>query len=89
MIVSFLPSFLKKCRKFPEDLQNEIDEKISLFRSDPLHPFLKIHKLHGMFKNSWSFSVNYRYRIIFQYLSKDEVILLAIGDHEIYKQNQI
>lgn len=85
MIVSFLPSFLKNASKLPLSLQDEIYERIALFKSDSSHPFLKVHKLHGMFKDNWSFSVNYRYRIIFQYLSKDEVILLAVGDHEIYK----
>ena len=84
MIVSFSPSFLKKAGKLPPSLQDEIDDKISLFKEDSSHPFLKTHKLHGYLRGKWSFSVNYKYRIIFEYLSKDEVKLLAVGSHSIY-----
>jgi mRNA-degrading endonuclease YafQ of YafQ-DinJ toxin-antitoxin module len=84
MIVSFAPSFLKNASRLPFSLQDEIDEKISLFKESPHHPFLKTHKLHGVLSGKWSFSVNYKYRIIFEYLSKDEVKLLAVGGHGIY-----
>lgn len=85
MQIIYLPQFVRLYKKLPESLRVEIKEKIALFSKDPAHPFLKTHKLHGIFKNNWSFSVNYRYRIVFQYLSKNEVVLLAVGDHEIYK----
>jgi len=84
MKIVYLPQFVRLYKKFPESLRVEIKEKIALFRENPVHPFLKTHKLHGMFKDKWSFSVNYKYRIVFQYLSKNEAVLLAVGDHEIY-----
>ncbi len=83
--VYYKPSFFKKCRKLPADLLDEIDQKIELFKANPNHPFLKTHKLNGKFEGLWSFSVNYSYRIVFQYLSKTEVVLFAVGTHEIYK----
>lgn len=85
MIVSFSPSFLKKCGKLPAELQTEVKEKISLFQQDPGHSFLKTHKLRGELRGKWSFSVNYSYRIVFQYLSKKEVVLLCVGNHDVYK----
>ena len=69
----------------PLDLQEEVKEKVSLFKENPDHPFLKTHKLKGKLKDRYSFSVNYAYRIVFQYLSKDEAVLLCIGDHDVYK----
>src|SRR3989344_7945409 len=45
---------------------------------------LKVHKLQGPLAGRHSFSVNYKTRIIFCYISKKEVVLLAIGDHSIY-----
>ena len=84
MIVSFSPSFLKKAGKLPPDLQDEIDDKISLFKENPNHPFLRTHRLHGRLCEKWSFSVNYKYRIIFEYLSSDEVKLLSVGSHNVY-----
>jgi addiction module RelE/StbE family toxin len=83
--IKFKPKFLKQMGKFPSDLYGEVREKIALFQNEPNHPFLKTHKLHGKLSNCWSFSVNYRYRIVFQYLSKKEVVLLCVGDHELYK----
>jgi len=35
-------------------------------------------------KGRWSFSVNYKIRIVFVYAEKNEVALLIIGDHNIY-----
>ena len=31
-------------------------------------------------------SVNYKYRIVFSYISKDTVSLLSVGDHDVYKK---
>lgn len=82
--ISFKPIFVRQYRKLPKRLGEEIKERIELFRKEPFHPFLKTHKLKGILKGSWSFSVNYRYRIVFEFTSKNEVDLLAVGDHSIY-----
>ncbi|PIZ76111.1 type II toxin-antitoxin system mRNA interferase toxin, RelE/StbE family [Candidatus Peregrinibacteria bacterium CG_4_10_14_0_2_um_filter_38_24] len=85
MIIFYLPAFVKSYRKLPADLRAEAKEKIELFKKEPNHPFLKTHKLKGTLFGRFGFSVNYSHRIVFQYLSKTEVALLAIGTHEIYK----
>ena len=70
-----------------KDLQNEVYEKIELFKNKGNHAQLKVHKLKGELKNKYSFSVNYKIRIVFEYiLSKTEVALLSIGDHDVYKR---
>ncbi len=83
--VAYTPTFLKEFKKLEKDLQNEAIEKIELFEEGVQHPFLKTHKLKGKLKDRYSFSVNYKTRIVFQYLSKKDVIFLAIGDHDVYK----
>lgn len=83
--IYYKPIFLKGFNKLSADLQDEIEEKIELFKKNPIHPFLKTHKLTGPFIGCYSFSVNYQYRIIFQYLSKNEAELLCVGSHDIYK----
>ena len=46
---------------------------------------LKVHKLNGKFEDYSSFSVNYKFRIVFRYISKNEVLFTDMGDHDIYK----
>ena len=84
IIVSFKASFLRKLHRLDEDLQNETLEKIDLLKDIGNHHFLKVHKLHGHLSGLLSFSVNYKTRIVFEYVSKSEVALLSIGDHDVY-----
>ena len=83
--VSFKASFVKQFNKLDHVLAEEIIEKIALFKNLDNHTKLKVHKLHGKLKTIWSFSVNYKIRIVFIYESKNEVVFLAIGDHDVYK----
>ncbi|MEK7544545.1 MAG: type II toxin-antitoxin system mRNA interferase toxin, RelE/StbE family [Patescibacteria group bacterium] len=85
MEIFYTPQFLRQLKKFPVELQSEAEEKILLFQSDPKHPFLKTHKLKGRFNGCYSFSVNYSYRVVFEYYPKKSVTFLAIGDHDVYK----
>ena len=81
----YAPAFVRQFKKLPVDLQEEALEKIELFKNTSNHQSLKVHKLHGVFNDTYSFSVNYRFRIIFSYGTKDEIYILSIGDHEVYK----
>jgi mRNA-degrading endonuclease YafQ of YafQ-DinJ toxin-antitoxin module len=83
--IIYVPSFIRAVHKLPKDLQDEAIEKINLFKSIQNHKLLKVHKLHGQFKGNFAFSVNYKFRIAFEYISKTEVLFLDIGDHDIYK----
>lgn len=86
MKVYFKPTFVRKLKSLELDLQDEVIEKIELFKDEKKHKQLKIHKLHGVLSGKYSFSVNYKTRIIFFHLAKNEVVLLTVGDHEIYKK---
>ena len=82
--IGYKPVFIRRFRKLPPALQDEVEEKIELFRHDPHHPSLKTHKLKGKLRGSWSFSVNYQYRVVFEYESKNSVMLMTVGDHTVY-----
>ena len=84
LTVFYTPGFIREYDKLQSDLQKEVKERIELFRNDPRHPFLRVHKLKGVLRKRWSFSVNYSYRIIFEYDSKNSVALLSVGNHAIY-----
>lgn len=84
MEVYYSARFLRQLKKLPKPLQDEVLEKIELFKDKENHQQLKVHGLTGKFETYHSFSVNFAHRIIFDYLSKNEVVLLKVGDHAIY-----
>jgi len=84
LTISFKPSFLRKMSGLDAALREEAVEKIELLKDLENHCILRVHKLHGPLGSRYSFSVNYKTRIVFEYISKTEVALLAIGDHDIY-----
>ncbi|OJI09276.1 MAG: hypothetical protein COV08_01605 [Candidatus Vogelbacteria bacterium CG10_big_fil_rev_8_21_14_0_10_49_38] len=85
MKIFYAPVFLRQFGKLEPDLQDEIVLKIESFRLGRDPQQLKIHKLKGKLSGHFSFSVNYRFRIVFVYRTKTEVILTSVGDHDVYK----
>lgn len=86
MEVYYSSRFLRQLKKLHKPLQDEVLEKIELFKDLKNHKQLKVHSLSGKFETYNSFSINFAYRIIFDYISKNEVILLKVGDHDIYNK---
>lgn len=83
--IIYSPFFIRKFNKLENDLQEDVTQKIDLFKDRKNHKMLKVHKLHGRFAGRFGFSVNYKFRIAFRYVTKNEALLLDIGDHDIYK----
>ena len=84
MKIAYTSKFVRLYKKLPSTLQEEVEQKIDLFKKDPTMLLLKVHKLHGKLAGRYSFSVNYSYRIVFTYLSTEEALFHAIGDHSMY-----
>lgn len=83
--VLYKPSFLRQLKKLPQELQDEAIDKIGLFCDLKNHETLRVHKLKGPLAGFLSFSVNYRYRIVFVWEERNKsAALLAIGDHTVY-----
>jgi len=83
--IGYFPKFVRQYKVLDKDFREEIKEKVELLKDSRNHKSLKVHKLHGNFKGCYSFSVDYKTRIVFVYISKEEIVLLAIGDHDVYK----
>ncbi len=79
------PGFEKKYKKLPKKVKSKAQIKEQLFRDNPFHPILRTHKLHGKEKESWTFWIDYIYRIKFIFLEEDIVLFLDIGTHDIYE----
>jgi mRNA-degrading endonuclease YafQ of YafQ-DinJ toxin-antitoxin module len=81
----YTPTFFRKLKKMESALQEEVLEKIELFNDPKNHRMLKMHKLQGRLKGLYSLSVNYRVRIVFEYIENGRTALfLTVGEHEIY-----
>jgi mRNA-degrading endonuclease YafQ of YafQ-DinJ toxin-antitoxin module len=85
LIISITPSFQRQFKKLEESLKEDVRQKVFLLQEESNHKSLKVHKLKGRLKDRCSFSVNYKIRIVFNYLTPKEIILLAVGGHDVYQ----
>ena len=85
MKIIYAPSFTRASRKLSSDIKSEANKAIEIFKNDPSDPRLRTHKLQGRLCDYWAFSVDYDYRIMFYYGNGDEIFLVMIGNHDIYK----
>ena len=75
--IAYSPAFArayKKQIKNQSELQELFNERVDLFIQDPYHPQLRTHKLKGILKDFYSFSLDYDLRVIFYFASDNEVI---------------
>jgi addiction module RelE/StbE family toxin len=85
MEIIYTPSFIRQYKKLNKHLQEEVLEKIELFKNKDNHEKLKVHALKGRMSDCYSFSINYSHRMVFEYLTKSEALFLKVGDHSIYE----
>lgn len=85
MKIFYSPHFIKNYKSLPKTIQAKAEKKEIIFRKDPFNQRLKTHKLTGKFSDFWSFSVDYTYRIVFEFQDKHLVVFHKIGNHSVYK----
>ncbi len=84
MVIYYHPQFEKSYRKLSRLIKSKAEAREIIFRENPFDIRLDAHKLHGPLKRQWSFSINRKYRILFEFHGPD-VIFLDIGNHELYR----
>ncbi len=85
MKILYHPKFKKEYKKLPDNIKNLAYKKEEIFRANQFDPRLNTHKLHGALFEFWSFSVNYKYRIIFEFIDNETIRFYSIGNHDIYE----
>ena len=89
MRIVYSSKFGREYKKLPDKIKKLAEEREKIFCRDPFGPRLKTRKLSGKFKgklrNYWSFSISYKYRIIFRFVDKNTVRFYLIGTHRIYR----
>jgi len=86
MEIFYSPQFAREYRKLPIEVKEKAKNKEKIFRKDAFDPRLKTHKLKGRLSEFWSFSVDFRYRIIFKFQNNNKVRFYLIGDHLLYNK---
>lgn len=86
MEIIYSPKFAREYKKLPQGIKKLAEEVELIFRKDPFDPKLKTHKLKGRLDGFLSFSIGYKYRIIFEF-SKDKkrIYFHSVGNHDIYE----
>lgn len=84
-IILYTPKFARQWKKLEPALQEEVEACLAALRKNPKQVSLKVHKLTGRLKGFLSCSVNYRYRIIFEWDDPETIAVLSVGDHDVYR----
>ena len=82
--ITYAPKFIKNLKKTKGDLKEEILNRVEMLADESNHEMLKVHKLKGRLKDRYSFSVDYKNRIVFVYLDENTIYLLNFGGHKVY-----
>jgi len=86
MEIIYSSKFAREYQRLPRNIQVMAEQLEIIFRVDPFDPRLKTHKLKGKFSGFLSFSIGYRYRIIFEFAKDKKTIYFhSVGDHDVYQ----
>lgn len=86
MEIIYSTKFAREYKKLPPSIKNIAEANEIIFRKDPFDPKLKTHKLKGKLDGFLSFSIGYKYRIIFDFAKDKKTIYFhSVGDHDIYQ----
>lgn len=85
MKIVYSPKFRREYKKLPLEVKLLAEDREPLFRQNPFQLILKTHKLGGKLKDFWAFSIDYKYRIIFEFRENNTVHFHSVGNHDIYR----
>jgi len=85
MEIIYSPQFTRKYKKLPTKIKDLAEAREKIFRQNPRDDRLDTHKLHGKLKHFWSFSVDGKFRVIFEFGENGTIYFHSVGDHDIYK----
>lgn len=86
--IAFSSSFQKQLRQIQrkdEKLFKKVKKQFSLFKLNPKHPSLRLHKFKGDLKDVWSLLVTIDFRLLF--IEDREYYFFDMGTHDqVYKK---
>lgn len=87
-MIEIFPSskFKRSFKKMPIGIKKDFNEKIKILKNNPFHQFLKTHKLNGTLGDYYGFYLRDGFRVIFEFVETNVVLLINIGSHDQYKK---
>ena len=85
MKIVYSSKFAREYRHLPLPVKKLAEKQEMKFRMDPFDPGLRTHRLSGKLKSYWSFSIDYHYRIIFEFIDDRTIWFHSVGSHAIYR----
>ncbi len=85
MRIYYSSKFEREYVKLSKYIKALAEEKENIFRKNPFDSRLHTHKLYGRLKEYWAFSIDEKYRIVFEFVRKDMIWFHSIGDHSVYQ----
>lgn len=86
MEILYSSKFAREYKKLPANVKDAAEEQENIFRENPFDTRLKTHKLKGGLKGFFGFSIDWKYRIIFEFSrDKKTVYFHSVGNHDIYQ----
>ena len=83
-LVIYSGRFVRDLNSLPPPIQKRAAKTEQVFKENPFHPSLRLHKLKGKLAGQWSFSVTRSIRIIFKPQENGDMLFISIGSHAIY-----
>ena len=70
-----------------KNLASTYIKTLTLLKTNPHYPSLRLHKLNGKLSEFYSISINMKYRIVIDFIIQDDkIMLIDVGDHSIYNK---
>lgn len=85
MKIYYSSKFAREYKNLPLNVKQKAEKKEKIFRKDPFDKRLETHKLSGRLKDFWAFSIDRKYRIIFEFADEKTIWFHFVGDHSIYQ----
>ena len=70
----------------PPHIKQDFAKKIQTFKKFPFHPSLYTHKLSGNLTDCYAFYLKDGFRVLFDFVERDTVLLVNIGSHDDYRK---
>ena len=78
--------FIKSARKLPKNQKEKLTDLLGIMKENPFHSKLHSKPLTGKLSGLYSFRITRDWRVVFHFLSPEEINLLEVGHRkDIYR----